>query len=105
MIEKMTHYYKLTFPTGDGAQLASNALMSFITDDPTNVLTMVGPNRIVMWEEGVMGPRLRTLYVSAGGLSVLRRLGVQVPEPEKIAAADLPADRALMLGDASDWNK
>jgi hypothetical protein len=105
MIEKMRHYYKLTFPTGDSAQLASNALMSFITDDPRNALAMIGPHRIVMWEEGVMGPRMKTLYVSEGGLSVLRRLRLQVPEPEKIEAKDLPKDRALMLGDASDWNE
>ncbi len=46
----------------------------------------------------------RTLYLSAGAFSLLKRL-VKMPEPVQIAPAELPPNKRMLLGDASDWGK
>jgi hypothetical protein len=55
LIEKMTEYYRVPFPTVEAARQASDALMNLATANAAAVITMVGPKRVVMWEEE--GPR------------------------------------------------
>lgn len=51
LIEKMTEYHKVVFPSDEAAQHASDALMNFVTANVATMMTMVGPKRVVMWEE------------------------------------------------------
>lgn len=83
---------------------ASDALMNFVTANAATLMTMVGPQRVVMWEEQT-GIDNKVLYLSAGAVSVLNGLHVRLPNPRKVAPSALPEGRVMMLGDATDWDK
>jgi hypothetical protein len=102
LIERIDRYHRVIFPTAEAAQHASQMLMDFVTATPTTIATMVGPQRVVMWDESVSFDS-KTLYLSPGALTILSRL-VPLPDATVVAPSDLPANRAMLLGDASDWS-
>ena len=77
--------------------------MKFVETSIEAMQTMVGPKRVVMWEE--VGPDKKVLYLSAGAVSILEGLVTTVPNPQQVSPTDLPSTRVMMLGDASDWDK
>jgi hypothetical protein len=79
------------------------ALDDFVTSCPAPLVTMVGPTRVVMWDDSVHFDS-KALYLSPGALTLLHRL-VKLPAAEIVAPANLPEGRAMLLGDASDWNR
>ncbi len=65
--------------------------------------TLVGPNRVVMWDDGSLGHRMRTLYLSRGALLYLQRLAL-LPNSEIVHPRALPVTKALRLGEDRDWD-
>ncbi len=102
LIEKITEYRKVVFPTNDAVHEASDTLMDFVVSDSATMMAMVGPNRVVMWGERGLAFERRVLYLSPGALTILERF-VALPAAETISPTDLPAHRTMLLGDASDW--
>ena len=102
LIEKITEYRRVVFPTNDALHEASDALMDFVLRELATMMTMVGPNRVVMWRERGLAFERRVLYLSPGALAILETL-VSLPAAETVSPTDLPTSRTMLLGDASDW--
>ena len=101
LIEKITEYHEVVFANAEASRDASSKLMDFVNSSPATLVTMVGPRRVVMWEQSSDFDN-RVLYLSPGALSILSRL-VPLPPSSTVGPSQLPPTRAMLLGDASDW--
>jgi hypothetical protein len=101
--DPIPEYHKVVFETNDAAEAAAAALTEFVTRGTAAMKTLVGPNRVVMWDDGSLGHRMRTLYLSRGALMYLQRLAL-LPNSEVVQPQSLPRAKALRLGDDRDWD-
>jgi hypothetical protein len=62
----------------------------------------MGPDRAVIW--AVPSKLPSALYLSDGAMAAAALADVSVGPTRRVSAADVPADRALLLGDIQDWN-
>jgi hypothetical protein len=102
-IDPIPEYHKVVFETSDAAEAAAAALTEFASRGAAAMMTLVGPNRVVMWDDGSLGHRMRTLYLSRGALFYLQRLAL-LPNSEIVQPQSLPKAKALRLGDDRDWD-
>jgi hypothetical protein len=102
-IDPIREYHKVVFETSDAAEAAAAALTEFVTRGAAAMMTLVGPNRVVMWDDGSLGHRMRTLYLSRGALMYLQRLAL-LPNSETVQPQSLPKVKVLRLGDDRDWD-
>ena len=103
MIQAISKYHKVVFASPDEAQAACAALMNVVNEGLPGTPTVIGGERVVFWEEGLLGLRLQTLYLSPGALAVLHGV-MSVPASEIVSPADLPKNRTLLAGEARDWD-
>jgi hypothetical protein len=61
----------------------------------------MGPERAVIW--AVPSKLPSALYLSDGAMAAAALADVSVGPTRRVWAADVPADRALLLGDIQDW--
>jgi len=97
-------YHKVVFETNDAAEAAAAALTEFVTRGEAAMTSLVGPNRVVMWDDGSLGHRMRTLYLSRGAQMYLERLAL-LPNSESVQPRALPVTKALRLGDDRDLDR
>jgi len=100
-IDPIPEYHKVVFETSDAAEAAAAALTEFVTRGAAAMRTLVGPNRVVTWDDGSLGHRMRTLYLSRGALMYLQRLAL-LPNSEVVHPRALPTTRMLRLGEDRD---
>jgi hypothetical protein len=103
-IDSIPEYHKVVFETNEAAEAAAAALTEFVTRGAAVMMTMVGPNRVVMWDDGSLGHRVRTLYLSRGALMYLQRLAL-LPNSEIVQPRALPVTKALRLGEDRDLDR
>jgi hypothetical protein len=101
--DSISEYHKVVFETSDAAEAAAAALTEFVTHGAAAMMTLVGPNRVVLWDDGSLGHRMRTLYLSRGALLYLQRLAL-LPNSEVVHPQALPVTKALRLGEDCDWD-
>jgi hypothetical protein len=70
--------------------------------DASSLMLMAGPDRVILWADSINFDS-RVLYLSPGALTLMQALVTGLPEPLEVTATDLPFERAMTLGDASDW--
>jgi hypothetical protein len=102
--DPIREYHKVVFETSDAAEAAAAALTEFVSRGAAAMMTLVGPNRIVMWDDGSLGHRVRTLYLSRGALMYLERLAL-LPNSEIVQPRALPVTKALRLGEDRDLDR
>jgi hypothetical protein len=103
--DPISEYHKVVFETSDAAEAAAAALTEFVTRGAAAMMTLVGPNRVVMWDDGSLGHRVRTLYLSRGALMYLQRLALLPSNSELVQPRALPVTKALRLGEDRDLDR
>jgi hypothetical protein len=100
MSEQITDYYIAEFPTPLHAERTA-ARIAEVCQRRGIAASTEGPLRAVIWTGSPLAER-GTLYLSVGALQVAQAEGIQISPTRRIPAEELPAHRAMLLGEARD---
>lgn len=98
MPEKIVEYKIVDFDNDHEAMEIATRIMDYV-GTPEGIKHTVGSFRPVVWALGS-----RQLYVSDGAMNVAATIGIKLVPSRTVPTSKLPAGRALMLGDAADWD-
>jgi hypothetical protein len=100
MLEPIDTYHVVSFASPLEASVAGARIQALVLS-PRGTRWQTGANRAVIWT-GALLAKEGTLYLSPGALHAAHALGLKLNPTRQLGPKDLPASRALLLGDASD---
>ena len=103
MLKRIERYHVVDFQTGDEYSRFQDALMSFV-GSVAGVMYMAQDPRCVMWTTDPMASRPpRPLYLSPAAVEAATKAGLSFETSGEIAWDELPEQKTMLLGEASDW--
>ena len=102
LARKIEEYHVVPFASLAEAMTVANGIMRFV-GSTKGIGRMRDPKRAVIWSTSTLSTDA-TLYLSPGAINAALAAGIVLQKPAVISASGLPAARALLLGDNSDWH-
>jgi hypothetical protein len=100
MPEHITDYYLAEFPTPVHAEKTAARIADACLKRGV-VIGAEGPLRAVIWTASPLADT-GALYLSVGALQVAQAEGITITPSRRVPAEELPAHRALLLGEPRD---
>jgi len=102
MPDAINEYNTVVFGDRLAAISAAEGVMNHVSS-PIGSIFMTGSRRAVIWTTPALSKN-PTLFLSDGAVEAAAAAGISIPKPQRIARAQLPSDRSLLLGDEDDWS-
>jgi hypothetical protein len=100
MVEPITEYYLIEFPTPDLAEEVAGTIADCCLAHGL-VVGNESPLRPVIWSGSPLAAT-GALYLSVGAVNVARVLGLALTPARRVAIEELPLHRTLLLGEARE---